>query len=106
MEYRMAAYLMTILENLILHEEFREEDHYEYGLLVDGASWSIEVDTGEPVGSAGLGAAAKELENNTGGRIEELIKNWLEQNILIIFGWWYIRWLRNRIRNEFRTECS
>ncbi|GJU96340.1 hypothetical protein Tco_1321096 [Tanacetum coccineum] len=58
MEYVMAAHLMTILENSILHEEFRKVDHHENGLIVDYASWSIEVDIGEPVRSAGLGAAA------------------------------------------------
>ncbi|GKA12561.1 hypothetical protein Tco_0692107 [Tanacetum coccineum] len=58
MECGMAAHLMTILEKSILHEEFREVDHHENGLLVDGASWLIEVDTGEPVGLACLGAAA------------------------------------------------
>nr|GEZ33869.1 hypothetical protein [Tanacetum cinerariifolium] len=34
-------------------------------LLTDGASWSIEVDTGEPIGSAGLGAAVTGTRETT-----------------------------------------
>ncbi|GKD95298.1 hypothetical protein Tco_1375135, partial [Tanacetum coccineum] len=52
----MAAHLMTILEKSILHEEFREVDHHE--MLIEGASYSREVDRGEPVRSAGLRAAS------------------------------------------------
>ncbi|GKB82482.1 retrotransposable element Tf2 [Tanacetum coccineum] len=49
----MTAHLMTIIEKSSLHEEFHEVDHHE-----NGASWSIEVDIGEPVGSTGLRVAA------------------------------------------------
>nr|GEZ36770.1 hypothetical protein [Tanacetum cinerariifolium] len=59
MKYGMAAHLMMILEKSILHEDFREVDHHKsVGLLADGASWSIKVDTGEPVGSTVLGVTA------------------------------------------------
>ncbi|GKG12815.1 hypothetical protein Tco_0347052 [Tanacetum coccineum] len=49
----MAAYLMMILEDSRLYEEFHKVDHHE-----NGVSWSIEVNIGEPVGSTGLGVAA------------------------------------------------
>ncbi|GJR86190.1 hypothetical protein Tco_0210201 [Tanacetum coccineum] len=39
------------------NEEIREEDHHENVILVDGASWSIDVDTGESAKSTALGAA-------------------------------------------------
>ncbi|GKD69469.1 hypothetical protein Tco_1323559, partial [Tanacetum coccineum] len=52
MECRMTAHLMMILEKSSLHKEFHEVEHHENGL-----SWSIEVDTDEPVGSTSLGEA-------------------------------------------------
>ncbi|GKB93557.1 hypothetical protein Tco_0979694 [Tanacetum coccineum] len=53
---------MTILEKSSLHEEIHEVDHHENmvflvdGILVDGASWSIDVDTCELAKLTALGA--------------------------------------------------
>ncbi|GKG30932.1 hypothetical protein Tco_0423420, partial [Tanacetum coccineum] len=46
-----------ILEKLNLHKEIRKEDHHEM-ILVDGASLSMNVDTGESAISTARGAAA------------------------------------------------
>nr|GEX14984.1 reverse transcriptase domain-containing protein [Tanacetum cinerariifolium] len=45
----------------------------------------------EPVGSRSWSSSNRNWRNNTRMRIEELVKHWLEQDIPIIFGWWYIR---------------
>ncbi|GKE34373.1 hypothetical protein Tco_1453695, partial [Tanacetum coccineum] len=60
---------MTILEKSSLHEEFHEVDHYESvdEVLIDGASYLREVDTGEPVGSSALRAIATGIVETTLG---------------------------------------
>nr|GEY41651.1 hypothetical protein [Tanacetum cinerariifolium] len=80
MECGFVSHLVMILEKSSLHKEIHKVDHHEVGvfgdsskpcemfgefscscvdgILVDGASWSIDVDTRESAKSTALGAAS------------------------------------------------